>query len=785
MRIPVSWLRELAPVEAPLEELMAALSELGLPVESVTPIGDDLTGVVIAKVVEIDSIKGADRIRRIMVDTGAVEPTQVVCGAWNFDVGAVVPFATVGTVLPGDFKIGTRKMKGVESSGMICASDELGLPGGDHAGIMVLPADLPIGADFADAMGITPDVVLEIEVNPNRPDAMSVAGVARDVAAHFGVPFRLPAPAINAGGPADPVTVEVLDTAACPRLHARVVRGISVGPSPQWIQHRLALAGMRPINNVVDSSNYVMLELGQPNHAYDLAKLPGRGLRVRMAHDGETLVTLDGVERHLSATDLLICDAHDTPVGIAGVMGGESSEVSATTTDVLLEAADFDPLTISWTSKRLALRSEASARFEKGIDSGGIDRAVARFVELLAESGAEATATAVDAGPGRPAPAPVRVRTDRVNALLGTDLADRRIQELLDPIGFTTSVVGTGQLDVTIPTWRPDSAAEVDVVEEVARMHGYSAIGRTVPTSTLTGGLDDHQRGRRQVRRIVLGAGASEAWTSTFVAPAEMARCGLDPAQALVVANPLVADESLLRTSLLPGLLRSIAYNASHRELGVWLFEIGDVFRRPAAGEPLPDEREMFAVALGGGDAADAVSVWDVLIGGLLVGDARIEAATAPGLHPTRTARLLVEGRAVGWVGEVDPAVLEASSIPERVGWLEVDLGALLAAPHGPGQLRPVSRYPSSDVDLSFEVDDTTPAGDVLATLRGAGVDVVVDVALFDVYRGATETAGRRSLTFRVRLQASDRTLTDDELAAARQSLIAAVEDAHPATLRG
>jgi len=453
--------------------------------------------------------------------------------------------------------------------------------------------------------------------------------------------------------------------------------------------------------------------------------------------------------------------------------------VSDETTSLLLEAAVFDPLTISWTSKRLALRSEASARFEKGIDRGGVDRAVARFVELL---GATAAGAGVDVRADEPPETPVRVRRGRVNAILGTGLGDDAIKALLDPIGFTTSVVDDGVLDVTIPTWRPDSATEIDVIEEVARMHGYAAIERTLPQSTLTGGLTRHQKDRRLVRQILAGAGASEAWTTTFVSAGELVRCGLDEAEAVVVSNPLVADESLLRTSLLPGLLRSLSYNASHRELGVWLFEIGDVFRQP--GDPLPDERETVAVALGGGDAGDAVSVLQVLVDGLLVRGMRIENGSAPGLHPTRTARVLVGDEPVGWVGEVDPTVLEASSVPERVGWLELDLGALLGAPHGADQLHPVSRYPSSDLDLSFEVDEATPAGDLVRTLLAAGVDILADAVLFDVYRGSGVTSGRRSLTYRVRLQAADRTLTDDELAAARTTLIAAVEQRHPATLR-
>lgn len=314
-------------------------------------------------------------------------------------------------------------------------------------------------------------------------------------------------------------------------------------------------------------------------------------------------------------------------------------------------------------------------------------------------------------------------------------------------------------------------------------MFGYSAIERTLPQSTLTGGLTRYQKDRRLVRQILAGAGAAEAWTTTFVAPSELERCGLDPAEAVVVSNPLVADESRLRTSLLPGLLGSLAYNASHRELGVWLFEIGDVFRVP--GDPLPDEREHVAVALGGADARAAVSLLDVLADGLLLREWRIEASTAPGLHPTRTAQVVVGGDAVGWVGEVDPDVLAAVGVPEAVGWLELDLGAVLRAPHGADQMQPVSRYPSSDIDLSFEVEESTPAGDVGRTLSAAGVDVVTAVALFDVYRGSGVPAGRRSLTYRVRLQAPDRTLTDAELASARDALIRAVEQSHPATLRG
>jgi phenylalanyl-tRNA synthetase beta chain len=784
MRVPLSWLRDFAPIDLPVDELVLLLGALGTPVESVTEVGGGLDGVVVARVEEIGPIPGADKIRVVQVDAGGDERVQVVCGAWNFEVGDLVPLATVGAVLPGDFKIARRKMKGVESHGMLCASDELGLPGGDHSGILLLPETLAPGADFSEAMGITADVVLELEVNPNRPDAMSIAGVARDLAAALGVTFTLPSPSVGsvAGTPA---SIEVDDLDGCPRFVGRVLTGVQVGPAPAWMASRLTLAGMRPINNVVDVSNYVMLELGHPNHAYDLAQLPGRGLRVRRAREGETLVTLDDVERRFTTQDLLICDAADTAVGIAGIMGGASSEVTDATTELLLEAAYFDPMSISWTSKRLALRSEASARFEKGVDALGIDLAVERFCQLLADlGGATPTDVSVDVrGDLDPAP-PVRVRTARVNTMLGTSLADGDIVRLLDPIGFTTSAAGDGLLDVAIPSWRPDSATEIDVIEEVARMYGYARIVPTLPTSTVAGRLTDTQRDRRLVRTILTGVGVSEAWTTTFLAPSDIEQCGLDVADAVVVSNPLVVDESRLRPSLLPGLLRAVAYNESHRLSAAWLFELGNVFRVVDRAS-LPDERERLGVVLAGGEAPDGVDTWHVLAEGLKVLDHHLVAASPPGLHPTRSAEVVVDGETIGVVGEVDPAVLEELGITERVGWLDVDLLRLLEARRGPGQYSPVSRYPSSDVDLSFELDEGTPAGAVAAALGGAGVGVVGRVRLIDTYRGTGLAPGTRSVTFRIRLQAPDRTLTDEELATARQRLIDAVTTTLPAVLRG
>ncbi|MBA2625400.1 MAG: phenylalanine--tRNA ligase subunit beta, partial [Acidimicrobiia bacterium] len=573
MRVPLSWLREMVAVDLPVERLVTVLDELGLAVESVTSVGEGLDGVVVAEVREIGPVPGADRIRLVSVDAGADEAVQVVCGAWNFEVGDRVPLATVGTVLPGGMAIARRRLRGVESNGMLCAPDELGLPGG-HDGILVLSGGATPGTALAEAMGLQPDVVLELEVNANRPDASCVLGVARDLAAKLDLRLRPPEPVVLLSDDARSVgegVVDVEDTEVCGLFLARVLTDVVVRPSPPWVANRLTLAGMRPINNVVDASNYVMLELGVPNHAYDRARLPGGALRVRSARPGESLLTLDGVERRFEPGDCLICDAEDTPVGIAGVMGGASSEIGEATTEVLLEAAWWEPRAIARTSKRLQLRTEASSRFERGCDPEAIDLAVARFCQLLADDGAAGPiGEALDVRtPALPAPAVVRLRTARANALLGTALSDDEVRGHLDSLGFVTSALGgDGVCEVRVPSWRPDSALEVDVIEEVARLHGYGHITRTVPRSPQTGSLTSRQRRRRQARAVLVGAGCSEAWTPTFLAASLLERLGLSRADAVRVANPLVAEEDLLRTALLPGLLGAVAANAAHRNLG-------------------------------------------------------------------------------------------------------------------------------------------------------------------------------------------------------------------------
>ncbi|MDZ7674229.1 MAG: phenylalanine--tRNA ligase subunit beta [Acidimicrobiales bacterium] len=789
MKVLLSWLREFAPIETDPDELGLVMGDLGMAVEEMDVLGEGLDGIVVARVLDLRAHPDADKIQLVDVDAGDGEALQICCGAFNMTTGDLVPLATIGTVMPGGMEIARRKMRGEWSNGMLCSPSELNLPG-DPSGILILPGSLEPGTPLTEAMDIGSDVLYDLEINPNRPDAMSVAGVARDVAARLGLPFERPSPAVASGStPAsDLVSVEILDPERCGRFTARVLQGVAVGPSDRKVANRLTLLGMRPINNLVDASNYVMLELGRPSHPYDLATLAGDGFRVRRAVEGETLVTLDEVERTLTDADLLICDGTDAPIGLAGIMGGASTEISESTTDVVVEMAWFDRMPIARSSRRLGLRSEASARFERGCDFDDMELAHDRFIELLGDSAGTPAAGTVDARGNLPSREPITVRPARVNALLGADLPAVEMKDLLDPIGFTTDLDGGVQGDtiqVALPSYRLDSDAEIDVVEEVGRMYGYSRLGQTMPVSSLSGGLTVRQRERRELRSILAGLGCSEATPMPFLAPGDLERAGL-PGDGITITNPLVAEESVLRSSLLPGLLKAVRHNMSHRNDDIALFEIGHVFRRPSDPDAeLPDEHEVVAAIVAGADATEAVVIWRTVCDGLAVPGVDVANAEMPCMHPTRSGVTRVEGEPVGSVGEVDPEVLAAYEIPGRVAWLEVDVERFLAHPHGAPTYRPISRFPSSDIDLAFEVVEGVSATDIASTIEDAAGELCGFVRLFDTYRGEGLAAGRRSLAYRVRLQAPDRTLTDAEVGEVRAGLIAAVEGTYPASLRG
>ncbi len=863
MRVPLSWLRELTPLETrptdrtEVATLAADLDALGLVVEGVEKVGEGLHDVVLARVLEIAAITNADKIRRVMVDAGGPEPVEVVCGAWNFDVGDIVVLAPVGAVLPGEFRIEQRRLRGVVSNGMLCSGRELRLSE-DQEGILVLGHDgglggpggpggsqmavgpgraLELGLALADYLGagFGPDVVFDLAIEGNRPDCLCVAGIARDIAARLGLPLQLPEPVV-ADGP-EPArsyaSVEVLAPELCHRLIGKVLLAVTNVVSPAVIGRRLTLAGMRPIDSVVDASNYVMLELGQPTHPYDLDRLGGNGLRVRAARPGEEIVTLDGVARvlgtrpvsqddSLQVSDCLICDADDHPVGIGGIMGGQSSEITAEASRVLLEVGYFAPLAIARTARRVGLRSEASVRFARGVDPRGMERAALRFCELVVAAARAAGVTPpvvasglLDAQAVAYVPRRIRVRTERVGALLGTEIPGPEVGRLLGPLGFVTRPpegrdVG-GLLEVEVPSFRPDVCREVDVIEEVARRIGYQELPASQRRSPYVGKLTDLQSLRRRLRRILSGLGAQEAWTMSIVEGRDQVRGGVT-SPLLPLLNPMVAEESVLRGGLLPGLLGAVRRNVGHRHPWLRLFEIGDVFALPSdptgsgpgsapdqatgavpaavpgAVPDLPEEWELVGLLLADvdDDAGTALNAWRVVSDALRLEGAELRPAARAGLHPARTAEIVAAGTVVGVVGEVDPETLQAYEIVQRrAGWLELDLCKLAAAPRRSLAARPVSRFPSSDVDLAFVVPDSVAAAVIESTLRRVAGDLCESVEIFDVYRGAGVSEGSRSLAYRLRFCALDHTLTDGEVAELRTQCIAAVEGQFHATLRG
>ena len=797
MKVLLSWLREFAPgIDGDPASLSDVLSALGLAVEGMTVTGSVPGGVVLGRVLELRPHPDADRIQLVEVDDGSGAALQVCCGAFNMAVGDLVPLARVGTVLPSGLEIARRKMRGQASEGMCCSEIELDM-GDDADGIMILNnrvgADAGPGTPLAEALGMAPDVLWDLEVGANRPDALSVMGVARDLAAALGVGFEAPDWSTPASGPevSEAVDVAIVDPTLCGRFVGRVLHNTPSGPSPAWMANRLIALGQRPINSIVDISNYVMLELGQPSHTFDLGRVSGARIRVRRARDGETVTTLDGVHRSLAAGDGVIAAGDDGVIGIAGVMGGASTEIDARTSDVLVEMAWWDPPSISRTAKRLNLSSEAATRFRRGADWGyNVERCMNRFVQLAAELGAGVAPGQIDERGDLPDRRPLRVRTSRVNRLLGTSLSAAEMAGHLRSIGFGVDMdaeaglsdKGTS-LDVTIPTWRWDTETETDVAEEVARLHGYENIERTVPTANEAGGLSTYQKDRRLVRDVLVGAGCLETQPMPFVAPGALAAVGL-PEDGITLSNPVDDSESVLRTSLLPGQLRAVAYNQRHFNGDVRLFEIGHVYLPAPAGQLLPDEREFMAVALSGTEAPAAVAVLDLLVEALALPAVELRAAKLPGMHPTRSAEVVVAGRVRGTVGEVDPEVLEACGVAGRVAWLQIDLQEVLDGPRARRRYRPVSKYPPSDVDLAFAVPDGVAAAQVERALGASAGSLLARIELFDVYRGPGLPPDSRSLAYRLRFQAPDRTLTDTEVAEARQRCIDETSRRTGATLR-
>ncbi|KUJ66587.1 phenylalanine--tRNA ligase subunit beta [Streptomyces albus subsp. albus] len=835
MRIPLSWLREYVDLPAGTtgRDVQATLIAAGLEVETVEQLGADLTGpLVVGQVLTIEELEGFKKpIRFCTVDVGQAngtgEPQEIVCGARNFAVGDKVVVVLPGAVLPGDFKIAARKTYGRVSHGMICSGEELGMGDDGSGGIIVLPPEYEPGTDAIELLELV-DEVLDIAVTPDRGYCLSLRGVAREAAIAYGLPLRDPAlldvPTPNSYG----YQVQVSDPVGCDRITARTVTGLDPhAKSPIWMQRRLQKAGMRPVSLTVDITNYVMLELGTPLHAYDRTRVDGP-IGVRRAEPGEKLTTLDGVQRVLDAEDLVITDDRG-PIGLAGVMGGAETEIADVaeeeaigTTEVVIEAAHFDPVTIARTSRRHKLSSEASRRFERGVDPSATAAAAQRTVDLLvllAGGTAEAGVTEILAPRG---PQTITIRADHPDRVAGVAYGRETVVRRLQQVGC--DVYGADDLTVTVPSWRPDLTDPNDLAEEVIRLEGYENLPSTLPQPPAGRGLTERQRLHRRVGRALAGAGYVEVLNYPFLGEEVFDQFGMAPDDTrrtvVKLVNPLSDSEPALRTTLLPGLFSALRRNVGRGEHDLALFETGLIFR-PSGDEPaavrlpvdrrpgdeeiaalnaaLPQQPRRAAVVLAGARERDGwwgqgrPATWaDAIEAGRAVArEAGVELIVrqdqqAP-FHPGRCAALLavVDGEEilVGNAGEIHPRVIKALGLPERTSAMEIELDRLERA--GAAAAPRVSAFPVATQDVALVVDDAVAAGDVESALRAGAGELLESLRLFDVFTGEQLGEGKKSLAYALRFRAADRTLTAEEASAARDAAVAVAVERTGAVLRG
>ena len=799
MRVSLSWLDEWIPLPEP-GELAHRLTQGGLEIESDEDgDGADFAGIVVGHVLEREAHPQADRLSLCKVDLGDGEPVDIVCGAPNVAAGLKVAVAPPGSRLPDGTKLKRSKIRGVVSNGMICSSRELGL-GDDHSGILELDASLVPGRPFAEVAPVG-DRVLDIALTPNRGDCASLLGVAREVRAHFGGEVTLPDCHVS-GETGDAtegeLTLRIEAPEQCHRYVARLVRGVSVGPSPSWLVERLDAAGIRSINNIVDITNLVMLEFGQPLHAFDASKLRGATILVRMATADEKLLTLDGQTRTLHPDDLVIADA-ERAIALAGVMGGAETEMQAQSVDVLIEAAHFDPIGVRRTARRHNLHSEASYRFERGIDGQGVERAADRAARLMAElaGGVPAPGRAVEVGQAPGVVETVSLDPARVNRLLGTDLDVETIRTLLGRLEIVCADEGGGRLACRIPSHRNDLAIEADLIEEVARIHGYEQIEPTLPEVRLAPVAPARDRVVAEAARDTLVAqGFVECMTLPMESGAAHDALGLaeeDPRrQGVALRNPLVDEERLLRTQLVASLLRVARLNLDRQRASLRVFEVGRVFS--PAEEGLADERRQLAAVMAGegeGLWRRAESPYFALKGAAervleslsLAPRFKAQAGEAF-LHPGASAQLLLGKQRVGVLGELHPECARRFSIDAPCALLVLDLDAVAARENVETRYEPVSRQPSVRRDLALVVDGQQAAGALLSAIRQGGGGLLREVQLFDLYEGRGVPAGKKSLAFRLEFQHTERTLKEAEVQKATDRIVQVLAKQFGAELR-
>ena len=800
MRVPLSWLAEHVDVDVPVATLAEKLTFAGIEIETIHRVGDDLAGILTASVLEVTQHPDADRLVLVRIDTGA-EEHLVVCGARNFVPGDVVPWAAPGAKLPGGVEIGRRKVRGALSDGMLASARELGVFD-DHSGILVLPPDTPVGVDVVEAVDLR-DSVLDVKTTPNRGDILSMRGIAREVAVALGKelkPLDLTVP--EAGPPADTLaTVAVTDTEGCPLYAARVIQGLDAArPAPLWMARRLYLYGQRPLGAVVDVTNYLLLDQGQPLHAFDLDLIGGRRIVVRRAATGETVRTLDGRDRQLTPSDTVITNGGQV-LALAGIMGGEDTEVRASTTNVLLESAHFPPASVRRTMRRLGMSTEGGQRWARGVDPAGAEPVCDQAARLMATlAGGTVAAGRLRAGPGVGERQAVRLDWGRSSRRLGAPADPEFAAGHLRRFGCRTEVSDRRTILAVPPSWRFDLELWADLEEEVARGWGYDQVPATLPGAT-GGGLTDAQRLRRQAREVLAGMGVTEVQTYPFLSQPDLDRLGLpadDPRRrTLRLANPLSEEAPELRTTMLCGLAEVGRRNLAKGLEGVAVHELGVVFLPESQDQELPDEPLTLGILLAGQvpagrhddprrpfDFADAKGMVEGLVTALGVPGVSYQPAEPMPYHPGRCAAVHLGEVPVGVLGQLHPRVAAACELPAASFAVELELSPLLEAVP---RMRPAatpSPYPELSFDVAFLVPPGVAASDLEEVLREAGSELLARLTLFDAYQGPPLPPGHRNLAYRVALQAPDRTLTDDDGAAVRDHMATLATERLGAVLR-
>ncbi len=808
MKISERWLRDYVDIDITAEQLAQRLTLTGTEISGISSLTPNLSGVVVGQVLTKEKHPKADRLSVCRVNVGK-EVLDVICGAPNVAAGQKVPVALVGSVLPGDFRIEARAIRGVQSQGMICSEKELNISE-EASGIMVLEDDLPLGKPLQEVLPLN-DLILEADLTPNRPDCLSMVGIAREVAAVTDKQFR-PPPIEPPGKPeevdkedadkknaARRISVTLHDTAACPRYSARLICGIKIAPSPLWLSRRLLAAGIRSINNVVDVTNYVMMELGQPLHAFDYDLLRGGQIHVRRARAGELFVTLDEKQHTLNEEILLICD-RDRPVALAGIMGGLESEVRPDTVNILLESAYFEPTVIRRGSKFLNISTESSQRFERGVDPNGVvdasHRAVAHILQL---AGGKLAGELTDEYPRPMAPVKVSLRPERVNELLGTQLTSKEIRRYLDSLDMSTAPErsGTKTLTVTVPTFRPDVTREIDLVEEVARIHGYDRIPAAVRAGgSLTVRQDSQDLSLQQLRTALCGLGLQEVVSNSLTDPKLLSILEY-PENPRPILNPLSDDLSVLRPSLVPGLLHILAYHRRRALKDLRIFEVGKIFRQPPDGQITDEKWSLCGLLSGRGrtrfwegpdedvDFFDLKGLVESILRKLSIDKFNFLPYDGGGFfRPGHAAALVLGDQQCGLLGQLDPTVLKVFDLDEAAFAFDLDASMLVEKIEGSGRYCELPKFPPADRDLSIILSEDTPAAEVERTIRESGGGVVVEVVLFDIYRGKQIALGKKGLAFSLRYQSSEKTLTDDEIAAVQQNILADLQKRFGAELR-